>query len=64
LTDVTVHPLAVVLDAAIAGTFRPSDEEVEVLPPDASGRCAVVAMTGHAYVLADVDRVELSVRGV
>jgi hypothetical protein len=60
---VAAHPLAAVLDAAIAGSFPPADGRVEVLAPDRSGWGAVVAMTGHAYVLADVDPDELAARG-
>ena len=49
------HPLAAVLDAAVAGSFPPADGVTELLPPDPWGWSAVVALTGHAYVLADVD---------
>ena len=51
--------MAAVLDAAAAGRFPPADGSVEVLPPDPAGWWAVVALTGHAYVLADVDVDEL-----
>ncbi|MGH9269942.1 MAG: hypothetical protein ACRDZ2_01575, partial [Ilumatobacteraceae bacterium] len=52
------HPLAPILAAAASGRFPPADGAVEVLPPD--GRtCAVVAFSGHAYVLADVELEEL-----
>ena len=57
------HPMATVLDAAIRGSFPPADGRVEVLPRDPSGWCGVVAMTGHAFVLADVDPGELAARG-
>ena len=53
------HPLATVLAAAVAGRFPAADGGVEVLPTDNHGTSAVVAMTGHAYVLADVDSDEL-----
>jgi hypothetical protein len=53
------HPLAVVLDAAAAGRFPPADGAVEVLPPDPAGWWAVVSLTGHAFVLGDVDADEL-----
>jgi hypothetical protein len=53
---VTAHPLAAVLDAAVAGSFPPADGVTELLPPDPWGWSAVVALTGHAYVLADVER--------
>jgi hypothetical protein len=57
------HPLAPVLEAAAAGSFPPADGNVEVLAPDAPGWWAVVAFTGHAYVLADVDPDELRTIG-
>ena len=46
--------MAAILAAAAAGDFPPADGLVEVLPPDAHGTGAVVAFTGHAFVLADV----------
>jgi hypothetical protein len=57
------HPLAAVLEAAAAGSFPPADGAVEVLAPDDSGWWAIVAFTGHAFVLADVDPDELRRRG-
>jgi len=57
------HPLAPILAAAADGRFPPSDGGVEVLPPDPSGALAVVAFSGHAYVLADVELDELLARG-
>jgi hypothetical protein len=57
------HPLGTILEAAAAGRFPPVDGHVEVLPPDADGTWAVVAFSGHAYVLADVDGAELIARG-
>jgi hypothetical protein len=57
------HPLRAVLDAAAGGRFPPSDGAVEVLPPDPAGFRAVVALSGHAYVLADVDPEELAGQG-
>ena len=53
------HPLAAILDAAASGGFPPADGAVDVLPPDGDGTRAVVAFTGHAYVLADVAADEL-----
>jgi hypothetical protein len=52
-----------VLDAAAAGSFPPADGAVEVLPPDPWGWSAIVALTGHAYVLADVDPAALRAAG-
>jgi hypothetical protein len=49
------HPLAAILDEAACGRrFPPADGAVDVLPVDSDGTRAVVAFTGHAYVLADV----------
>jgi hypothetical protein len=56
------HPLTAVLEDAAAGRFPAPDGEVDMLPPDAAGTRAVVALTGHAYVLADVAADELAER--
>jgi hypothetical protein len=56
------HPLLAILDAAAEGRFPPVDGACEVLPADGEFR-AVVAFTGHAYVLAAVDAAELEERG-
>jgi len=57
------HPLTAVLDAAVAGSYPSADGLSEVLPPDPWGWSAVVAMTGHAYVLTDLDPGELAALG-
>lgn len=57
------HPLAAVLSAAAAGSYPPADGAVEVLAPDPQGWLAVVALTGRAYVLADVDPAALDAVG-
>jgi hypothetical protein len=46
--------LAAIIDDAAEGRFPDPDGQVDVLPPDADGTRAVVALTGHAFVLADV----------
>ena len=51
------------LDAATAGAFPPADGAAELLPPDPWGWSAIVAFTGHAYVLADVSRADLDALG-
>jgi hypothetical protein len=51
---IPTHPLAAILDAAARGRFPAADGAVDVLPADGDGTRAVVAFTGHAYVLADV----------
>ena len=62
MADGPPHPLAAILADAAAGRFPPADGAVEVLPPD--GRTgAVVAFSGRAYVLADVDPDELTALG-
>jgi hypothetical protein len=53
------HPLARILDHAADGRFPAADGGVDVLAPDEDGTRAVVALTGHAYVLADVAAGEL-----
>jgi hypothetical protein len=53
------HPLAAILDAAAVGRFPAADGAVDVLPADSDGTRAVVAFTGHAYVLADIAGSEL-----
>lgn len=57
------HPLLPVLIAAAEGRFPPIDGAVEVMPPDDAGTWAVVEFTAHAYVLGDVDAVDLAERG-
>jgi hypothetical protein len=51
-----------ILDAAADGRFPPVDGACEILPADGEFR-AVVAFTGHAYVLADVRLADLLERG-
>jgi hypothetical protein len=55
------HPLAAVLERAAGGDFPPADGDAEVLAPDGA-TIAVVAFTGHAYVLADVDEAAFMAR--
>ena len=56
------HPLAAILERAAAGPFPAADGGTDVLPADDDGGFAIVAFTGHAYVLADVDPTELAKR--
>lgn len=53
------HPLRQVLDEAARGGFPPADGAVETLPPDADGTRAVLALTGHAYVMTDAGAAEV-----
>jgi hypothetical protein len=57
------HPLAAVLTAAVEGRFPSADGGFDVLPSDRDGTLAVVAFTGHAYVLADVASEALTAAG-
>jgi hypothetical protein len=50
----SAHPLAAIFDDAAAGRFPAADGAVDVLPADGDGTRAVVAFTGHAYVLTDL----------
>jgi hypothetical protein len=59
---VAAHPLAAILEHAAAGRFPDPDGGVGVLPPDDDGTRAVVALTGHAYVLAAVAAEDLEGR--
>jgi hypothetical protein len=63
VSDRAHHPLVAILDAAAAGRFPPADGGVQVLPPDPGGTVAVVALTGRAYVLADVRPENVVARG-
>lgn len=56
------HPLSKALVGAARGFFPAADGGVDVFPPDEDGTCAVVSLTGHAYVLADVDPAEVAQR--
>ena len=53
------HPLARILEHAADGRYPTADGGIDVLAPDGDGTRAVVAFTGHAYVLADVAADEL-----
>lgn len=46
------HRVRAILDAAADGTFPEVDGRVEVVPPDAGGTQAIIAFTGHSYVLS------------
>ena len=59
----TEHPLRGILDRAAGESFPAADGGVDVLSPDAAGTRAVVAFSGHAYVLADIDPAELTALG-
>ena len=56
------HPLAAILEQAAAGVFPPADGRTDVLPADGGDVIAIVAFSGHAFVLADVDPAEIASR--
>ena len=56
------HPLAAILEQAAAGVFPSADGLTDVLPADGGDVIAIVAFSGHAFVLADVDPAEIAVR--
>ncbi|MBA3287390.1 MAG: hypothetical protein H0U21_05100 [Acidimicrobiia bacterium] len=58
-----MHPLLAILEDAAEGRFPSPDGTVEVLAPDGTGYLSVTALTGRAFVLADVHPAELSARG-
>jgi hypothetical protein len=58
-----MHPLRETLIRAADGRFPPVDGDVDVLPPDDDGPCAVVEFTGHSVVLTDRSREELLASG-
>jgi hypothetical protein len=47
------HPLRVMLEAAVAGSYPPVDGRVEVLAADEAGTEAIVEFTGHSVVLSE-----------
>lgn len=55
-----MHRLAQVLRSAAEGRFPPVDGVAEIVPPDGAGAHAVVAFTGHAYVLTDLDPTDVA----
>lgn len=57
-----MHPLLPILMDAAAGTFPVADGSTDVFRADDDATVAVVALTGHAYVLADVDPAEVAAR--
>lgn len=57
------HPLVEVLDGLTTGRFPSVDGVVEALPPDPSGWWAIVALTGHAYVLSTHSQDAVDARG-
>lgn len=61
-TEWGTHPLSKALVGAARGFYPAADGGVEVFAPDEDGTVAVVSLTGHAYVLADVEPGEVAKR--
>ena len=51
----STHPLRALLDDAAAGKFLPADGVIEVVPPPGGRADAIVALTGHFMLAADID---------
>ncbi len=58
------HRLAEVLGEAVEGRFPPVDGRIEVVPPTSDATGAVVAFTGHAFVLTDRSPGDAVFRGI
>lgn len=56
------HPLESVLADAAEDRFPPADGRTDVWAPDDDDTVAVVAFSGHAFVLADVDPADVADR--
>jgi RimJ/RimL family protein N-acetyltransferase len=57
---VNPHPLRVLLDHAAAGRFPPADGVVEVVPSPGGLADAIVGLTGHFMLAADIDTDEFA----
>lgn len=51
----TQHPLRALLDGAAAGRFPPPDGKLEVVPSPGGRADAMIGMTGHFMLAADLD---------
>ena len=58
----TPHPLRALLDAAAAGRFPPADGVVDVVPSPGGPADAIVGLTGHFMLAADIDPAEIAQR--
>ena len=58
----SAHPLRVLLDKAAAGRFPPADGLIDVVPSPGGLADAIVGMTGHFMLAADIDRAEIDAR--
>jgi RimJ/RimL family protein N-acetyltransferase len=56
----TIHPLRALLDNAAAGKFPPVDGLIEVVPSPGGLADAIIGMTGHFMLAADIDASEVA----
>ncbi len=56
------HPLRTLLDDAAAGTFPPADGLIDVVPSPGGLADAIVGLTGHFMLAADIDPDEVAAR--
>jgi hypothetical protein len=59
---VSPHPLRALLDDAAAGRFPPADGLIEVVPSPGGRVDAIVGLTGHFMLAADIDPEEFAAR--
>jgi GNAT superfamily N-acetyltransferase len=59
---VSTHPLRALLDDAATGKFPPADGVIEVVPSPGGRADAIVGMTGHFMLAADIDPHEVAAR--
>jgi GNAT superfamily N-acetyltransferase len=59
---VSTHPLRALLDDAAAGKFPPADGLVEVVPSPGGRADAIIGLTGHFMLAADIDAEEVAAR--
>jgi RimJ/RimL family protein N-acetyltransferase len=57
-----MHPLRALLDDAAAGKFPPADGVIEVVPSPGGRADAIVGLTGHFMLAADIDPDEVAAR--
>jgi len=59
---VTPHPLRALLDDAAFGKFPPADGLIDVVPSPGGLADAIVGLTGHFMLAADIDAAEVAER--
>ena len=58
----SAHPLRVLLDDAAAGRFPLADGRIDVVPSPGGSADAIVGLTGHFMLAADIDPAEVAAR--